>query len=296
MHLKKRNEANLAEIIAGRMVVVYGMGYIGGLVAEWCEQNRVEYVFADRSADGKRSTTNKQVLFPEEISICYPDGILVIASINYFEEIRHNLIELGFREEQMISCLEFLRKNMTWEELENTVNWENVRKRAEIFSRWITPEAKIVADYGHEKNYLKEFLAEGVIYESPNYITIEGNALIADFEQSGAIAEADVAFGMAILMSFKNPEVVINHVCFHTKKAIIFSYVPMDLMGEITFRRAINYHNDYTEKGLIKEFEKRGFFLMKKEQDPFDSVNIIYMFEKKVNSGVPIFLCERRKS
>lgn len=283
MHSKKQNEEELAERIAGRMVVVYGMGYIGGLVAEWCEQNQAEYVFADRCANEKRSTTSKQVLFPEEISTCYPDGVLVIASLNYFEEIRRGLIDLGFREEQMMSCLEFLRKDMTWEELENTANWENVRKRAEFFSRWITPDAKIIADYGHEKNYLREFLADGMTYESPNYISIKGNSLIADFVQDGAIVEADVAFGMAILMSFKNPEDVISHICLHTKKQIIFSYVPLDLMSEIAFRRAINYHNDYTEETLIAAFEKRGFLLKRKEQDPFDSVNIIYMFEKDDN-------------
>ena len=104
--------------------------------------------------------------------------------------------------------------------------------------------------------------------------------MVADFEQSGVIAEADVAFGMAILMSFKNPEEVINHVCSHTKKEIIFSYVPLDLMGEIAFRRAINYHNDYTEEEFVGAFEERGFILKKKEQDPFDVVNIVYMFEK----------------
>jgi len=280
MVIEPQNAEELVENLGSQPLVIYGMGYVGRLIADWCERERIEYVYADRDAEEKRKNTDKQVLFPEELSRSYPTASVVVASINYFDEIQSALKQMGFTENQIISCMRFWPKNAPWEELEDTADWENVKRRAETFSRWIDPNAKTVADYGHEKNFLKEFLQEGMNYVAPNYIRIQGDALVADFEQENAVIDTDVAFGMAILMSFVNPEIVIGYICKHTRKAVIISYVPVEKLSDIGLRRSINYHNDYTEQELIEAFLRWGFVLKRKESDPFDEVNLVYLFEK----------------
>lgn len=281
MVLEPANKEELIKDIGAHPLLIYGMGYVGGLLAKWCEQNQIAYVYVDKRAEEKKKTTDVQVLFPEQLVQCYPDARIVIASINYFDEIHASLKEMGILDGRILSCMRFWPKKVQWEELENTADWENVKQRAKIFATWILPTARTVADYGYEKNFLREFLPEGMRYEAPNYIRIQGDALVADFGQKDAVVFADVAFGMAILMSFLNPEEVIKHLCRQTKEAIIISYVPLDRLGDISLRRSINYHNDYTEEALVAAFLDGGFVLRKQELDPFDEVNMVYLFERK---------------
>lgn len=281
MIVQPQNVEELIEKIGTQPLVIYGMGYVGGLIAEWCEWNQIDYVYVDRLAEEKKNNSERQVLLPEQLMQKYPFSVVVVASINYFDEIQVCLKEMGYKDDQILSCIRFWPKKISWEELEDTADWEKVRRRAQIFASWIVPTAKTVADYGYEKNFLKEFLSEGVCYEAPNYIQIQGDALIADFDRKGAMLPSDVSFGMAILMSFLNPEEVIEHLCSQTREAIIISYVPLERLRDISLRRSIDYHNDYTEEELITAFLKRGFVLRKQQQDPFDEVNMVYLFEKK---------------
>lgn len=280
MILTSQNAEEIIKMTEPHPLVIYGMGYVGGFIAKWCEENRVAYVYADRLAEEKKRDTAAEVVLPEQLKQLYPGSVIVVASINYFDEIRSNLKQMGFCDEQIVSYLCFWSERISWEELEETADWDKVRQRAGIFAKWITPSAESVADYGYEKNFLKEFLPEGMKYEAPDYIRIQGNALVADFGREGAAIYTDAAFGMAILMSFLNPEEVIEHLCRFTRKEIIISYVPFDMLNEAAFRRSIHYHNDYTEEELLTAFSERGFSLVRKEADPFDAVNIVYMFEK----------------
>ena len=281
MIIEPQNIEELMDKIGTQPLVIYGMGYVGRLIAEWCDKTQISYVYADQLAEEKRKDTDKQVLFPEQLKQNYSSAIVVIASINYFVEIQESLKKMGFEENQIISCMRFWPKKISWEELEDTANWENVKQRAKLFAKWIAPTVKTVADYGHEKNFLKEFLPDGMQYKAPNYIRIQEDALVADFEQEGAVVFTDVAFGMAILMSFLNVETVIEHLCKQTKSEIIISYVPFEKLSDVSLRRCVNYHNDYTENELIEAFLCRGFVLKRKETDPFDEVNIVYLFEKE---------------
>ena len=39
--------------------IIYGMGYVGNLIAEWCNNNRIDYIFCDRNAEQKKNKTDK---------------------------------------------------------------------------------------------------------------------------------------------------------------------------------------------------------------------------------------------
>lgn len=280
MMLVPEKEENLIRQIGKRPLIIYGMGYVGRLVADWCERRGLFYSFADRRAEEKQRETDKEVLLPENIGRAYPDAILVIASINYHDEIHRAARQLGFREEDILSCMRFWPKDLGWKEMEESANWEEVRQRAKIFSSWIPASAASVTDYGHERNFLREFLPEGREYFAPEYISMGEGGLEARFTPAMDVT-TDAAFGMAILMSFSHPEEVIDHICAHTRDAVIVSYVPWELLPNIRFRRCIHYWNDYREEAFVREFEDRGFLLKRREPDPFDEVNMVYLFEGK---------------
>ncbi|MCI9365041.1 MAG: hypothetical protein HFG17_12490 [Oscillospiraceae bacterium] len=260
--------------------IIYGMGYVGNLIAEWCNNNRIDYIFCDRNAEQKKNKTDKMVIFPEQLKE-YPDSKIVIASINYYDEIKSKLEQLGIDSSRIFSYLDFWTDRIDWDKLENTADWGKVRQRAEIFASWIAPSAQSVADYSFEKNFLRDFLPKTIRYESPDYIRFQNNIPYGDFSKIDTLFRVDVSSCLAMLMSFSNPEAVIDHMCISTKKAIIASYVVLEKLSDIRFRRSINYNNDYTEQQFVDMFVQRGFQLIKSEQDPFDMVHIVYLFERR---------------
>lgn len=260
--------------------IIYGMGYVGNLIAKWCNHNNMDYIFCDRNADQKRNHTDKAVIFPEQLKE-YPDSKIVVASINYYDEIKSKLEQMGIDSNRIFSYLEFWPDRVDWEELENTVDWGKVRQRAKIFAAWIDSSAESVGDYSCEKNFLRDFLPKTTRYESPDYIRFQNNIPYGDFSKINILFRVDVSSCLAMLMSFSNPEAVIDHMCVSTNKAIIVSYVVLEKLPDIRFRRSINYNNDYTEQQFIGAFTQRGFQIIKSEQDPFDIVHTVYLFERK---------------
>ncbi len=281
MKLKPMHESELIQRISTAPFVIYGMGYVGGIIADWCSENGLDYVFCDQNAEQKRERCGKTVISPEELASEYPDAVVVVASINYYDEISRRLEQLGISRECVLSYLAFWPEKTDWEELEETADWANVRQRAEIFAAWIDSSAKSVGDYSREKNFLREFLQAGVQYTSPDYIRFQDNIPYADFSGMPPEFFVDTSFCMAMLMSFRNPEDLITYLCTTTKKTIIISYVGKEMMPDIRFRRSINYNNDYTEQQLLDMFEKGGFLCRRTAQDPFDAVHTVYLLEKQ---------------
>lgn len=259
------------------------MGYAGKLIAEWCDFNEILYVFCDINADKMKKEMNKEVILPNQLIENYSKANVVIASINYYEEIKDNLIKIGFDDNNILSYLLFWSPKIEWKELEDSVDWNAVRERAKIFASWVDKSAKSVFDYSVEKNFLKEFLPANTIYYSPDYIHYHENMLVADFNKANYSFQADVSSCLAVLMSFKNPGVLVEHICNSTSKSIILSYVTLEKLSDINFRRSINYVNDFTEDQLVNLFFEKGFLLIKKAVDPFDEVHTVYLFERKSN-------------
>lgn len=280
MKVKFENMECFISKITAQPLVIYGMGYFGNFIAQWCDENKVPYVFADRNAANKQDITDQKVIPPEALKQDYPNANIVIASINYYDEIKANLQAMGYHDSCILSYLLFWPKKIPWDELEEQVDWEAVRERAKIFARWIDPSAQTVADYSAEKNFLKDLLPSDVQYYSPQYIRIHGSELFADFGHVEPF-NTDVSSCLAVLMSFENPEVLLEHICRFTRRSIIVSYVTTDKLPDINFRRSINYVNDFTERQLLAMFAEKGFFLKQKETDPFDTVHTVYLFEKK---------------
>ncbi len=278
MQLSPKNADELIAQLSSVPLVIYGMGYVGRLIGEWCGQNRISYIFCDKNAGQKES--GQTAIYPEQLTEVCPKAYIVTASINYQDEIRARLIDMGVDESRILSYIDFWPEKVDWSELEASVDWENVRKRAEIFAAWIDPSVKSVADYSFEKNFLRDFLPQSMRYEAPDYIRFHENVPYADFSGTDPAFRADVSSCLAMLMSFRNPETVIHHLCTRTEKSIILSYVPLDRLPDIQVRRSINYNNDYTEKQLISAFEAKGFRLAASKQDPFDAVHVAYLLEK----------------
>lgn len=281
MKLIPEKPADLVRKIASRPCVIYGMGYVGSLIAEWCDDNHINYVFSDSNADKKKLETDKKVVAPKLLATEYSDANIVIASINYYDEIKTYLNQLGFDDHHIVPYLLFWPQKMSWEELEESADWKAVKERARIFALWIDKSAESVADYSAEKNFLKTFLPDSVMYYSPDYIRFNDKVPFADFSATDVSFQVDVSSCLAILMSFQNPEVVIQHICDSTRKSIIVSYVTLEKLSNISFRRSINYINDFTETHLTKTFGEKGFLLKKKAVDPFDEVHSVYLFERQ---------------
>ena len=258
------------------------MGYVGNLIAEWCNLNDINYIFCDNNADKIKKETHKEVISPIQLMEKYSNANIIVASINYYDEIKTNLMQIGFDDNYILSYLLFWPKKITWKELEQNADWDAVKERAKIFAGWVEKSAKSVFDYSAEKNFLKEFLPANTIYYSPDYIHYHENMLFADFSRINYSFQADVSSCLAVLMSFENPEALIEHICNSTLKSIILSYVTIEKLSDINFRRSINYVNDFTENQLTNMFLEKGFLLKKKEVDPFDEVHTVYLFERKI--------------
>lgn len=258
-------------------VIIYGMGYVGAQIAKSCDQKKIPYIFCDKKAD----QGGGGAAIPPEGLAEYPDATIIIASINYYDEIRLRLEQLGIDSGRIQSYLDFWPEQVDWQELEESADWDQVRQRAELFASWVDSSARSVADYSYERNFLQDFLPESVRYESPNYIQFQNNVPYGDFSGTDPSFRADVSSCLAMLMSFSNPEAVVDHICACTEKAVITSYVTLEELSDIPRRRSINYNNDYTQQQFLDLFARRGFQLVKAMQDPFDSVHTVYLFQRE---------------
>ncbi|MGC6172951.1 hypothetical protein [Lacrimispora sp. 38-1] len=281
MIVKPNNPEELICFLKTRPFIIYGMGYVGKLIAEWCNLNEVTYTFCDINAYKMEKQTNQEVISPIQLMERYSDANVVIASINHYEEIKFNLMQIGFDDNNIFSYLLFWPKKISWKELEESVDWNAVKERAKIFAGWVDKSAKSVFDYSAERNFLKEFLPANTIYYAPDYINYNENMLFADVVRVNQSIQAEVSSCLAVLMSFENPEELIEHICNSTSKSIILSYVTLEKLPDTNFRRSINYVNDFTEDQLINMLFEKGFLLKKKAVDPFDEVHTVYLFDRK---------------
>ena len=55
----------------------------------------------------------------------------------------------------------------------------------------------------------------------------------------------------------------------------------LEKLSDSSFRRSINYVNDFTEDQLVNMLFEKGFLLKKKAVDPFDEVHTVYLFNRK---------------
>lgn len=281
MTIKVENPQELKKQLMEKRLVLYGVGTIGMDIAKWLNQQEISYVFADRKALEKQQSVGRTVIMPETVICNYKDANIIIATNIYFEEIKDLLLKNGFSKKQILSYALFVPQNIVWSDLEDTINWELMRPSVELFSSWLTDEDRSVADYGAGQMYLKAFLKPNVAYYPVDYMKRFEETIVCDLN-SGVFPnmEVDVAVFNGVLEFLTTSEELLLYACARAKKKVILSYMTVDRFPNREARRASGYVSDLSEKQIISILGRCGFSLTQKQQDPLDSTDTIYLFEK----------------
>lgn len=282
MIIQPENPEQLIALLRSAPLVLYGMGGAGLRIAKWCDENHITYVFADKNAESKRGNNDKLVVLPKCLKKEYPNANIVISSIIYYEEIVRELHKLGINEKQIIPYKVFMPQNILWSDLDTNIDWDLMRFRVEMFSEWITADIHSVVDYGAGKMYLQEYLAPEVKYFPVDYIRRNEQTILCDLNQ-GVFPDiqSDAAICSGVLEFIYTPEQLLIHVCEHTNKMIILSYLSVDNFPDIDGRRASAYVSDLSERQIVELMESKGFWLNKKVPAPVNHACMVYMFCNK---------------
>lgn len=281
MIVQPENAEQLARTLKMRPLVLYGMGDAGIRIARWCDEKKINYVFADKNAVVKQKETDKRVLTPEHLKEECFDANIVITSIIYHDEIAKQLLELGFDSEQFLSFRLFMPGNITWKDLEHTTIWGENSERVRVIADWIPADTRIVADYGAGKLTLKKHLNPNTEYCPIDYIARSDYTVLCDFND-GVFPKiiADVSVCTATLVFIATVKELLYHICEHTRNIIILSYVTVEVFSNADGRRASGYVNDLSDTQIIYALRAGGFRLKEKRPDPANSIDTLYLFAK----------------
>lgn len=276
----------LVRLLKSAPVVLYGMGGAGLRIAQWCDENQISYIFADKNAECRQKETGKTVIQPQRLAEQYPDANIVISSIIYFSEIRQDLLQLGIREDRILSYKLFMPDHILWSALDDNIDWDLMRFRVEMFSRWIPEDVRSVVDYGAGKMYLWEYLGREIEYFPVDYIRRNEQTILCDLNQ-GVFPEiqADVAVCSGVLEFIDTAEALLVHVCTYTKRMVILSYLGIDNFPDIEGRRASAYVSDLSEKQILDLMASNGFRLGRKVPDPVNHACVVYAFWNEAHNG-----------
>lgn len=276
-----RNPSKLVSILKAKPLVLYGMGGAGIRIAQWCDENKVDYVFADKDADKKQGILDKTVVIPEALKKDYPNAHIVITSIIYYDEIVEKLLSLGIDKKCILSYKMFIPGAATWKDLENTTVWGEHIGRVKAIAQWIPGDAASVADYGEGKLSLKKFLAPNIQYYPIDYIRRSQKTIICDFNNGDfPKIKADVSVCTATLVFITAADSLLKHLCQNSSNTVILSYVTLDVFPNIDGRRASGYVNDFTQDDIIDFFLTYGFILKEKQPDPANKIDTLFLFSK----------------
>lgn len=282
MIIKPQNADELKNKLKNNALVLYGMGGAGLRIAQWCDENDISYIFADKNAVSKQNTTDKKVVLPSVLKNEYGNANIVVSSIIYAEEITDELLEMGFNESQILSYKVFMPDNIMWSDLDDNIDWDLMRFRVEMFSEWITDDIESIVDYGAGKEWLRKYIKPEVKYYPVDYIKRNEHTILCDLNvDSFPEINADVSVCSGVLEFINTAKELLQHVCKHTNKMVIVSYLGVDNFPDIEGRRASAYVSDLSENDIVTVMNANGFELIKKVNDPVNSACQVYRFEKK---------------
>lgn len=283
MIINPENPEQLIHLLQSAPLVLYGMGGAGIRIAQWCDENKIDYIFADKDADKKQNDTNKIVVFPKFLQKEYSNANVVISSIIYYDEIIRELLKLGIEEKHILSYKLFMPESIVWSDLDGNIDWDLMRFRVEMFSEWITADIKSVTDYGAGKMFLQEYLNSGIKYYPIDYIQRNEQTILCDLN-SGDFPKikTDATICSGVLEFIYTAELLLKHVCENTNKIVILSYLTIDKFPNIGGRRASAYVSDLSEKQIVDLMASKNFFLEKNISDPINNACTVYMFKKRV--------------
>ncbi len=282
MIVKPREPQKLALALKEKPLVLYGFGGAGVSIARWCDENQIEYIFADQNAVQKQGATQKKIVLPEMLPEKWSDANIVISSILYYDEIVEKLLRLGIDRKRILSYQMFFQERITWKDLEDAVVWGTHTGRVKDIAEWIPAGVRSVADYGEGKLNLKKYLAPATAYYPIDYIKRSQETIICDFDQDRLPdIKADVSVCTATLIFITHAPELLEHLCTHTLQTIILSYVTLDTFPNVTGRRASGYMNDFTQQELQAMLSKYGFKLEAIRPDSANKIDTQYLFCKK---------------
>lgn len=257
------------------------MGGAGIRIAQWCDENKVDYVFADKDADKKQGISGKTVVTPQALKKDYSNAHIVIASIVYYDEIFKDLLDLGIDKKYILSYKVFIPGTVMWKDLESTTVWGEHIGRVKAIAEWIPDDVASVADYGEGKLSLKKFLAPNIQYYPIDYIRRSPKTIICDFNNGDfPKIKADVSVCTATLVFITAAHSLLKHLCQNSSNMVILSYVTLDVFPNIDGRRASGYVNDFTQDDIIDFFLTYGFILKEKQPDPANKIDTLFLFSK----------------
>lgn len=282
MIVRPQNPQKLKKKLTGQQLVLYGTGGLGLKIAEWCDENEIQYVLADRDAIRKKQELKKDVILPMEILNYYPEANIVISSIIYYNDIFKALRNMGIKTEHILSYQLFIPAQITWKDLEYNTAWGMNVERVQQIAQWIPDEKIAVADYGAGKLTLKKFLGSKVEYIPIDYLRRTDDTILCDFDMDEyPPIIADVSVCTATLIFLKKGKTLLKNICEKTKRYLILSYVVLEKFPDVKGRRASGYQSDFTEEELQIFMKKEGFELKEKKADPANTIDTLYLFYKK---------------
>lgn len=281
MLIKPENPERLIDFLSEKPLVLYGMGILGKAIAQWCDANRITYVFADRDAREKQKMTAKTIIAPEALRHGYVDANIVVSSNLYFNEIAGQLRNNGFGEEQILSYRLFLPERIVWADLEDNIDWELMKPSVELLAKWLSDGIESLADYGAGQMYLKGFLCPDIKYYPIDYFKRYDETIVSDLN-TGEFPDlyTDAAVCNGVLEFLTTSEELLAHICERTSRVIVVSYMTLDKFPDINGRRASGYISDLAEQDILDMLCRGGFRLIRKATDPLDATDTIYLFEK----------------
>lgn len=281
MIVRPSDPQKLISRLKGQPLVLYGFGGAGSRIGQWCDENGIDYIFADRQAEQKQKETDRLVIPPARLAKDYPNANIVISSMIYYDEIKENLLSMGIPEGNLLSCQLFFPERVTWRELEHSTEWGTHMGRVKLIADWIPEDASSVADYGAGKLSLREFLEPAVLYRPIDYVKRSEDTVVCDFDRdSFPELSADISVCTATLVFLERAEKLLEHICIHTAQSIILSYVTREKFPNIAGRRASGYVNDFTHDDIQKLLLRHGFTLVETRPDPANQIDTLYLFRR----------------
>ena len=280
--VRPQEPKKLISLLHKKPLVLYGFGGLGASIARWCDENGIAYILADRDAEKKQSTTDKQIITPAQLAENFPDANIVISSILYHNEILEKLMALGIRRENIIPYQMFLPKQITWRELEHATVWGMHTGRIEMIAGWIPAGVRSVADYGAGKLGLRRLLDPSIAYYPIDYVKRSEDTIICDFDQDMLPElKTDVSVCTATLVFIAGAKELLEHICMRTSDRIILSYVLLETFRDVEGRRASGYISDLTDRDIRTMLGRHGFELREVQPAPANRIDTIYLFCKK---------------
>lgn len=281
MIIQPKNPNELIKFLKSAPLVLFGMGGAGVRIGKWCDEHEIEYAFADRDAENKQRETTKKVMLPEQIKSMGLNANIVVSTIIYYDEIQNELLDMGIDKKHIFSYKIFMPDDIMWSDLDDNIDWDLMHFRVEMFSKWITEDIKSVVDYGAGKMFLKQYLNADVKYFPVDYIRRNEQTILCDLN-SGIFPEmqTDAAICSGVLEFIYTAEQLLKHVCIHTNKMIILSYLGTDNFADIDGRRASAYVSDFSEQDIVNLMNDNGFNLIKEVCDPVNHACMVYLFKK----------------